>query len=256
MEPSALFLFAHPDDEFGIYHCLDQERRRGRRIRCAYLTDGGAGVASPDRRIAESLAVLRSYGVRPQDVAFPGRELSIPDGGLPEHLAKVGDWIGKHLAQHDTPAAVYLPAWEGGHHDHDGLHAVALTVLQRCGLIDRVHQFPLYHGQGCKEPWFKVLAPLAANGETRTLPIPWHSRLRYVFHCMRYPSQWRSWIGLFPFVAWHYLARGTQCLQAVSPARTGSRPHEGPLYYEQRKFYTWERMQEQLARYGANDAPP
>lgn len=252
---SALFLFAHPDDEFGVYHCLELERRRGRRIRCAYLTDGGAGVASPDKRLRESVAVLRRYGVLPQDVAFPGRELGIPDGGLPEHLAKVGAWIDGHLTQHDKPLAIYVPAWEGGHHDHDGLHAVALTVLQKHGLLESTLQFSLYHSKGCRAPWFKVLAPLAANGETHILSIPWRSRFRYVFDCLRYPSQWRSWIGLFPFAAWHYLARGTQSLQPVSPARGTARPHDGPLYYEQRKFYTWERMQEQLARYAASDRP-
>jgi LmbE family N-acetylglucosaminyl deacetylase len=238
MESSVLFLFAHPDDEFGVYHCMEEERQRGRRIFCAYLTDGSAGTASPERRLGEAVAVLRSFGVQAQDVAFPGHELAIPDGGLPEHLDKVGAWLANYIAQHEEPEAIYLPAWEGGHHDHDGLHAAALVVLQKLGLLERVRQFPLYHGQGCKAPWFKVLRPLTVNGETQVARISWPNRIRYLRHCLGYPSQWRSWIGLFPFVAWHYLAHGTQSLQTVSPARTAIRPHEGPLYYEQRKFYT------------------
>lgn len=249
MEAAALFLFAHPDDEFGVYHCLEQERRLGRRIHCAYLTDGGAGNASPERRLAESIAVLQRFAVAPEDVHFPGHALTIPDGALPGHLARVGTWVEAHLEQHGAPQVIYLPAWEGGHQDHDGLHAAALVVLQRRGLLGRARQFPLYHGQDCKTPWFKVLTPLAANGAVETTRIPWISRVHYLGLCLGYPSQWRSWIGLFPFVAWHYLVRGRQSLQPVSMARTAMRPHAGALYYEQREFHTWEQMCRQVSHY-------
>jgi LmbE family N-acetylglucosaminyl deacetylase len=36
--PVALFLFAHQDDEFGVFHVIDECRRRGQRVVCAYLT--------------------------------------------------------------------------------------------------------------------------------------------------------------------------------------------------------------------------
>jgi LmbE family N-acetylglucosaminyl deacetylase len=43
---AALFLFAHQDDEFGVYQRILECRRRGLRVVCAYLTDGQTAGAS------------------------------------------------------------------------------------------------------------------------------------------------------------------------------------------------------------------
>jgi hypothetical protein len=51
-----------------------------------------------------------------------------------------------------------------------------------------------------------------------------------------------TWLGLFPFVAFHYLVNGKQQLQPVSLERISCRPHEDALYYEKRGFFTWEKM--------------
>ncbi|HAK90971.1 MAG TPA: PIG-L family deacetylase, partial [Massilia timonae] len=40
IEPVALFLFAHQDDEFGVFERIATLRRQGVRVACAYLTDG------------------------------------------------------------------------------------------------------------------------------------------------------------------------------------------------------------------------
>jgi hypothetical protein len=59
---------------------------------------------------------------------------------------------------------------------------------------------------------------------------------------LSYPSQRTTWIGLFPFVALHVLLRGVEQLQPVAPARLAERPHAGALYYEKRRFFTWDQM--------------
>lgn len=82
IEPTALFLFAHQDDECGIFQIIANELREGNHVYCAYLTDGDFNGVSPQRRNRESLNVLMKLGVQHQNVYFTGQELAI----LPERL--------------------------------------------------------------------------------------------------------------------------------------------------------------------------
>jgi LmbE family N-acetylglucosaminyl deacetylase len=244
---SALFLFAHQDDEFGVFQKIIDEQRNGRRVLCAYLTDGAFERQSSIRRNRESLAVLKKLGVKEEDIFFAGHELSIPDGSLPDHLKTASDWIANWLNCYPKVTAIYLPAWEGGHHDHDALHAMGVIVAEEAGLIKVVRQFPLYNGYKCGGPLFRVLLPLPMNGDIERKKIPWINRLQFLRYCLSYPSQMTTWLGLFPFAFLHYVFYGTQLLQTVSRERIGCRPHSGSLYYERRGFSTWEKMSNTLA---------
>ena len=248
VQPSALFLFAHQDDEFGVFQKIMDEQRHGRRVFCAYLTDGAFEGESSLRRNCESLAVLTKLGVQEEDIFFAGHTLSIPDGTLPDHLKIASEWIVTSLARYPMVTAIYLPAWEGGHHDHDALHAMGVIVAEEAGLIKVVRQFPLYNGYKCGGPLFRVLLPLPMNGDIERKKIPWINRLRFLCYCLSYPSQATTWVGLLPFVLLHYVFYGTQVLQTVSRERIGYRPHSGPLYYERRGFFTWEKMKIVISR--------
>lgn len=243
----ALFLFAHQDDEFGVLQRILDCRARGLRVACAYLTDGRTASASAGQRNRESLAVLSSLGVAPDDVFFAGLELGIGDAQLPRHLERAAAWIARWLDRYPQVEALHVTAWEGGHHDHDALHALAVTLAFERGLLARTWQFSLYQASGLPGPLFRVLAPLPRNGPVQALPIPWRMRLRHLKACLSYPSQRTTWIGLFPFVALHYLLRGVEQLQPVAPERLGERPHAGALYYEKRKFFTWPQMAQAIA---------
>jgi LmbE family N-acetylglucosaminyl deacetylase len=247
----ALFLFAHQDDEFGVFERIAECRARGLRVVCAYLTNGETPNASARQRNAESLAVLARLGVDAGDVAFAGQELGIGDACLPLNLAKVADCLRGWIASFNHIDSLHVPAWEGGHHDHDALHAVAVTLAAEAGIANRTFQFSLYQSAGLPGPLFRVLAPLPANGAASLRTIAWRARWRYLGFCLSYPSQRGTWIGLFPFVLLHYLVRGTQALQPVSVERTRERPHAGALYYEKRKFFIWEQMARQLQAWQA-----
>ena len=242
VKPAALFLFAHQDDEFGIYQKIVDELQAGSQICCAYLTDGSRNGVSAKRRNRESLAVLTHLEVREEDIFFAGEALSIEDGTLPEHLDRASGWIRNWLCSYPQIRSIYVPAWEGGHHDHDALHAITVSIAQMNDTISLVRQFPLYNGYLCGGPLFRVLLPLKNNGFVENRSIPWKNRLRFLRHCLSYPSQAKTWLGLFPFVFLHYLGRGTQTTQPVSIERLSQRPHAGPLYYERRRFFTWEQM--------------
>jgi LmbE family N-acetylglucosaminyl deacetylase len=245
-EPVVVFFFAHQDDEFAVFHLIEQYRRRCQRVLCAYLTEAAAIPGLVERRNAESMHVLTRLGVAQADVIFAGSLLSIVDASLPDQLPKALGWANRWLDQYTNIVQMYVPAWEGGHHDHDGLHAIVLEIAARRGLLPHTRQFSLYHGYRCPGPFFKVLAPLAANGAVESEPISLAERWRYLRLCLSYPSQARTWIGLFPFVCWHYIRWGRQMTQAVSKDRLTHQPHPGSLYYERRRFYTWEKMQRAL----------
>jgi LmbE family N-acetylglucosaminyl deacetylase len=251
--PAALFLFAHQDDEFGVFQRIADCRRQGLRVACAYLTDGVTTTADSARRNAESRAVLARLGVDAADIAFAGEALGIGDARLPLHLDAAARWIGNWLDGFGDIDSLHVTAWEGGHHDHDALHALAVVAAQQRGLLGRTWQYSLYQAAGLPGPLFRVLAPLPDNGPARTWALPWAARRAYLRHCLSYPSQRGTWVGLFPFVLLHYLLHGTQALQPVDPARLAQRPHPGPLYYEKRRFFTWEEMAERLRAWRAAD---
>lgn len=246
--PVALFFFAHQDDEFGVFEQIVDEIQNGRRVCCAYLTDGGTAKASPESRNRESLAVLKQLGISEQDVFFAGSILSIPDAGLPTMLARAGVWIREWLSNYSMIETIYVPAWEGGHHDHDALHAVVVRIGEEKRMLHLVRQFPLYNGLGCKGPLFRVFTPIPSNGVTESKNIPWANRIRFLKYCLSYPSQATTWVGLFPFILFHYVTKGVQILQPVSVERLTQRPHEGALYYERRRFFTWEKMEAQFRK--------
>jgi len=115
---------------------------------------------------------------------------------------------------------------------------------RRC--CQRWRQYSLYNARSCPAPLFRVLAPLAENGPVMRSRLPWRQRWQHLRLCLMYPSQRNTWIGLFPFVLLHYLLRGEQQLQGVALARLQQRPHAGALYYENRRFYRWDQLQQNL----------
>lgn len=239
--PVALFLFAHQDDEFGVFSRLEWEQRVGRRVYCVYATDGAA-TAAADIRDAESRAVLRRLGVAIGDILFIGRQLGIGDGRLHAHADVLAGWLDAFLDSHPAIEACFVPAWEGGHPDHDLLHAIAVQLLAARDQLEKVRQYSIYHGRGCSGPLFRVLSPIPENGPVERQAIGWCDRLRYVLLCLAYPSQWRTWTGLFPFVCLRYLWGGVQQLQQVDISRLAEPPHAGRLYYERRGFLKWQTL--------------
>lgn len=249
---TALFLFAHQDDEVGVFHCIEKERRLGQRVVCCILTDGGFGGVSPDARNRESLAVLTDLGVAAGDVRFIGASAGIHDQHLHESLGEAHALLSEAIASfREDIRTIYAPAWEGGHPDHDATHLIARKLASSLPQGCDVWQFPLYHGENCTGPLFRVLSPLEGNGQVICEPIPWIKRGQYLMlAATRYPSVLGTWLGLLPFIFWRYLVSGVQSLQrADQPLH---RPHPGRLYYEKRGFAHFESFWEATAAFRAS----
>jgi LmbE family N-acetylglucosaminyl deacetylase len=243
---SAIFLFAHQDDEYGVFAIIEEELRNGRDVWCLYFTDGGDKC---HKRNSESLNVLIRMGVSDSKIKFIGEELEIKDGNLLFSIEKCAAWLREILSDQENIAVLYVPAWEGGHLDHDVLNFVATNVMHELGVLGKLFQFPLYNAFGVPKPFFRVMAPLRENGEVIEIIIPLLRRFKFVFNCLRYSSQLTSWIGLFPFVAFSYLVIGRQYIQAVSFDRLMTRPHNGVLYYEARQIAKWSDVKKIMSSY-------
>lgn len=248
----AIFFFAHQDDEFGVYNEIHQALRQGRRVICIYFTSGEIAHPKYQNRDEESLFVLSQLGVDSKNINFVGTELGIPDGRLAYNLEPIINWMDGFFEDLDSSVSLYIPAWEGGHHDHDALHAAVVICANRRGLLSACWQYPLYHSYRCPFNFFRVLSPLALNGLTIKSKIRWKERIKYLKYCLSYPSQIKTWMGLFPFVLLNYMFRGYQSLQRPSYGRIFERPHPGMLFYERRGRFAWVELNELIIKARSN----
>lgn len=252
--PTACFLFPHPDDEFAVTSLILDRRQAGVRVSCFYLTDGAFGGQSPVRRRVEALRALAGLGVVAEDVHFVGEENGIGDGSLHLNLEKALAALRTLDAFKRPPEELFIPAWEGGHQDHDAVHLVGLALHSH--LPDtRLRQFSIYHGAGLPGPFFHVMQPIPGNGPTEDRPGSLRERVAQVRFCLNYPSQWKTFIGLMPCIAWRMLSDGRLRLQAVDPKRAWQSPHAGPPLYERRGFLSEAQFRESANHFILENIP-
>lgn len=230
-EVEHVFLLAHQDDEFGVFPLIEFLVRRGSKIMCMFLTASADAVIAR-KRDAESIKVLAGFGLPVDNLNFLGNSLGVHDGELHLHAARVAREVERILINR-LPVRLYVPAYEGGHHDHDSTCAIGAWLGGRIEARS-VMQFPLYHGKGLPGPWFKVASPISENGEGIHIRYSLRDALRYSLFCLQYHSQWRTWLGLFPFLLFVSMMRRAQVLQPLSRRIFSTRPHSGDLFYERR----------------------
>jgi hypothetical protein len=238
---SAIFLLPHQDDEVGIFQKIVDELNDGNKVFCLYFTRSLDDKKNGIREL-ESLNVLLEYGVKRENVLFVGRLLGIEDKNLCLHILKAKKWLDDWLSTRPFISNIYVPAWEGGHPDHDCLNAIAATLTKQEDFKNRVWQFPLYNSNKCFPYFYRIQSILCENGALKTGRISFRNRFRFMRSCLKYPSEWLAWLGLFPFFFFNYIFIGKQLLQPVQIKRLEHRPHSGKLYYEVRNFKTWQEI--------------
>lgn len=248
----AAFLFAHQDDESGVFQSIKSELASGSRVKCLYFTSGTADGEASLVRDMESRSVLLKLGVNSADIHFLGGQYKIPDGKLVNYMTFCADLLHRFLMQFNgNVKVIFLPAWEGGHPDHDALHAIGVLVSQALNILENTRQFPLYNRLSCSGPLFRVMLPLKDNGLILARKISLNNKLFFLKLCLSYPSQLKTWIGLFPFFLMHYFIYGVEYSQEVSYGRIFQRPHSGMLYYEKRNFYTYAKIREDISNFAS-----
>jgi LmbE family N-acetylglucosaminyl deacetylase len=241
MRKTAVFLLAHQDDEFGVFFAVEEAVREGAKAVCLYLTDGRYGRQQSIRRDGESRNVLRRLGVEEADIYFLGSREGFRDGSLYTQLDETLSAVEAILDPISTIHALYVPAWEGGHLDHDAVHLIGAAYAVKAKLLDVIRQFALYRAAR-NVIGFALFKPLLANGPVQAQLIPWSTRLRYLRLCLWYRSQWKIWTALFPFLVYSYCTKGTQETQGLPIRRVAERPHVGPLLYERYGRISYEKF--------------
>ncbi len=243
-KPHVVFIFAHQDDEFSAAPWIDEEITAGHRVSCAYLTDGSAR-ADASVRDAESLSALALLGVRREDVAFLSDRERIHDGALVSNLDRASALLGGWLNVHAPSAArIYSLAWEGGHPDHDAAHLVALAAAVARGLVEDSWQLSIYNAYRCPKPLYRVLKQLPSSRRRRIRSYSVRDAWRFANFCWHYPSQRRTWIGLFPEAAMRRLVIRRDVVVQFDVARVLERPHPGELLYERMFGTSYEEFEE------------
>jgi LmbE family N-acetylglucosaminyl deacetylase len=227
-----LFVFAHQDDEVGISTRIGYEVRAGSRVWCIYLTDGATAVAS-EVRDAESLRALRRLGVERERIGFlADAQGRIADGALyralPRARAMLRDWIASTGARF---ARVFTLDWEGGHHDHDAAHLLALAAA-RDAAVPAVYAYAFYNAYRRRPGLFRVASFVPGDEPLLRRALRLREAVAAAALVTAYPSQRRTWIGLGPGFVARMLLQREERFRRADPARVARRPHPGPLLYE------------------------
>jgi LmbE family N-acetylglucosaminyl deacetylase len=238
--PHALFVFAHQDDEIAAATRMRHLLRGGWTLSVVYLTDG----MNPAVRDEESRQALACIGVDLSRVQFIG----FPDGSLIDHLDGALEAVERVKDVH----TVYCLAWEGGHHDHDASHLVAVAFAMRRGA--ECFEMPLYHGRGTPGPFFRALSPLGDGWSARRITA--REGLDAALLCRFHPSQRRTWLGLMPEGFVRLVLRRREWTRRANVDRLRAKPHAGRLFYERRFGVTWEEFEAKARSFVAAIAPP
>jgi LmbE family N-acetylglucosaminyl deacetylase len=134
-----LVVSPHPDDEvLGAGGLIASAAQAGRAVAVLSVTDGEA--AYPDwkgldrirrREVSEALKVLAPSAVI--------RHLSIPDGCVDEHRARLFETVERRVA-HDT--ILVAPFEYDGHPDHDATGEVCREIARRRGVT--LWRYPIW----------------------------------------------------------------------------------------------------------------
>lgn len=238
-----LYLFAHFDDEYAALPLLARRARAGVDQRLVYLADY-ASPALAERRFAETRKLLERIGVAPEAARHAGRGAGVLDGALHRTLGVAEAAMREAAAGLDHIERLVAPAWEGGHPDHDSLAYLAVRLSQAIG-GPPIDQVSLYHGRGLPGRLFRGGAPLPENGPVERVPMSAGDWALYAGAVRCFPSQWRTWAGLWPAMFATYTLNGYG-YQQLSPERVHERPHAGPLLYERMYRVPYEEVRAAL----------
>ncbi|MES2724521.1 MAG: hypothetical protein V4656_15325 [Pseudomonadota bacterium] len=217
-------ILAHFDDE---YFATPLIRRAGSEDQWfLYIADYVTPALSA-RRMAESRTYLASLGVAPNHVIHVGAGSGALDGQIHRHLPDLLPRLAAELVPIGPVARFVVTAWEGGHMDHDACAALAVRVAGETP----IDQITLYNGPGLPGRLFRAGAPLADNGPLVRTGLSRAEWLAFAVGVRAFPSQTKTWLGLWPVMFASYLRRGF-AHQPLDPARVHERPHAGPLLYE------------------------
>ncbi len=211
------YLLAHTDDEIGAVLKMRADLAAGHDVFALWLT-AGVKEFRPER-IDESNAAMDTIGLPRQNRIFHQAIESTL-------MEDPGVLIGKirSLLTEIGPDAVFAPAWEAGHVDHDFSHFVAAQAIEELGTHIPLYEFPLYNFYGFK---IRVLELLPGPGEIETVSSPADSQsvLQHIVaahHSQRFHlNLWRWFVNEGRLIARGQTFRRVAGYDYTQPAHRG-----------------------------------
>ena len=176
--------------------------------------------------------MLTGLGVPEENILFLGSENRLADGTLFRNLDRAHDLLEEATRSLPIDESLCL-AWEGGHPDHDASHLIALAVARRRGVLENTWQFSIYNSGSGRGRFVRVFSPLE-GGEIRTQTLTAAEGVRLALLPFAYPSQRRTWLGLFPGAFLQMAVRRREAATRARLEAVRDRPHAGRLFYERR----------------------
>jgi LmbE family N-acetylglucosaminyl deacetylase len=240
---SVVYILAHLDDEYCALPLIWQAAREGLEQRFIYLADY-RDPALGRRRLAETRAFLARQGIG-ADAAIPlGLGTGAFDQSVHRHVEPLFTALTDAVARGGPVDRLVVPAWEGGHMDHDACAFMAVRLAARLGVAD-LRQFTLYNGLGLPHPLLRAGAPLAENGPREPVALRASEWARWMGGVRAFPSQLYAWSGIWPAMFAGHLARGF-AWQRLAAGRVETRPHAGVLFYERMFKVSYEEVRAAL----------
>ena len=154
---------------------------------------------------------------------FLGEQLAVPNLGLRHHLERLMSALDVGLAARAVET-IYVPAWEGGHPDHDAAVLLALKLASSKGEYPApVLQFPMYSAYRCWARPYRVLTPIREAGVVENTSIPWSRRMAHLSLCLLYPSQKQPFWAV-PFSSSGIILSSRSSAASGSPSLAGPKP--------------------------------
>jgi LmbE family N-acetylglucosaminyl deacetylase len=231
---SAIYILAHFDDEYCALPLIWQAAREGVPQRFIYLADY-RDTKLAVRRLAETRVFLARQGIAADAVLPLGLGAGAYDQSVHLSAARLFPKLARAVDEAGRVTRLVVPAWEGGHMDHDACAYLAVRLAERIGAPE-IRQFSLYNGPGLPGPLLRGGAPLPQNGPGTRIRLSPGEWARWMAGVRAFPSQTYAWSGIWPAMFAGLVRRGF-VWQTLAPGRVEARPHDGALFYE-RMFKT------------------
>ena len=201
------------------------------------------------QRDLESISVLKKLGISRKNIFFLGRKLSINNNQLYNNLHKAfRELVGKIKKIKGTKIA-YTHSLEGGHEDHDACYYLIKVANYKYKFFQSCFQFSVYNGKNLPYIFFRVFSPIKENGKIHQLRYKFIDRFKFIYFLFFYKSQFKIWIGLYPFIIFKYLFYKCDAIQEIKFDNRTRKPHKGKLLYEKRKFCTYKLFNKKILNF-------
>lgn len=235
-----LCLLPHQDDELFLLPFLKTQMQQGKIPVAVFLTSGQAYAPIGKTRNKESFSYLTHFGVDPSHIHFLGSDNQLDDGKLVHLLNEGWNALNKLALSYHNISGIYTMGWEGGHPDHDAAYVLATALAEQLNVLPNSYQVYAYNGFQTRAKWYRVLSPPYQDHKLRKTMRQRLAEVFIVLSCVRFRSQWKSWVGLAPFGLVQCLFGNGFQASPLSKDKLLEPPHTGSLLYERWERESWD----------------